>query len=413
MSTPQTPRLLILIGGHLATAPRPQKEAACALAHGFEVTIMGHWWNDALAQEDMSLANMIGVKFIAITDRCPSQPGSFALKLRQKLTKILFKHFGRFSPRLLGTGVPEQLQAAIKLRADLTVVHSEGGLWIAKKLLEQGFRVAVDFEDWFSEDVAPEDRVGRPVAVIKQLEHHLLRSAHATWTTTKVMAEAMATDTGTSRIPSVIPNCFPFSAAPRPDDLPKDARSADAVSLYWFSQTIGPHRGLEMLAEALVQLTGKWELHLRGDLRHYQAWFENTFPPALRERITVHPTAPNVDLARLSSSHDIGLALEIPAVPSRDLTATNKLFEYMRCGLAVIATTTQGQVEIMQQCADAGWLVPPRDAGALAQILQYCINHRDQLAKAKQAATRAASERWDWEPFSKQLAVILDEASPA
>jgi hypothetical protein len=36
---------LILTGGHLATAPRPQKEAAAAVAAGFRVMIRGIWWD--------------------------------------------------------------------------------------------------------------------------------------------------------------------------------------------------------------------------------------------------------------------------------------------------------------------------------------------------------------------------------
>ena len=125
----------------------------------------------------------------------------------------------------------------------------------------------------------------------------------------------------------------------------------------------------------------------------------------------MHPTAPNIELASLSASHDIGLALEIPSVPSRDLTATNKLFEYLRCGLAVVATSTRGQQEVMNQCPEAGWVVPPGKARALAAVLQRCLDNRDEVASAKIAARQAAKDSWNWEHYSGQLATIIMRAA--
>lgn len=53
------PHLLILIGGHLSLGPRPQKEAAAAVAAGFRVSMRGNWWDPRLAEEDQRLAHEI------------------------------------------------------------------------------------------------------------------------------------------------------------------------------------------------------------------------------------------------------------------------------------------------------------------------------------------------------------------
>ena len=183
------------------------------------------------------------------------------------------------------------------------------------------------------------------------------------------------------------------------------------MSFYWFSQTIGPGRGLETLAKALSRLQGNWELHLRGELRSYGVWFDMTFPAVIRDRIRCLGMVTNADLAAHSASHDVGLALEEPFCLNKDLTASNKIFEYLRCGLAVIATATQGQMEVMNRCPEAGWVIPPADEEALAAVMQRCLDERENLDRTKLAASQAASGTWAWESFEGSLGRLLLNAA--
>jgi glycosyltransferase involved in cell wall biosynthesis len=405
------PVLLILLGGHLATAPRPQKEAATAIRAGFRVVIRGAWWDDRLAAEDLALAASIGAEFAPVIDLRRRDYSNLLLKLRQRLALEACARLGWETSRALGVGVQEMLREALRIRPALTMVHSEAGLWVGKHLLQRGFRVGVDFEDWFSEDLPLAERKGRPVRFLKRLERSLLREANLTLTTTQVMAEALARDAATMRLPEVIPNCFPWSNSPHFGTGTQDKRSPAARSFYWFSQTIGPGRGLEILGKALTQVYGEWELHLRGDVRNYQSWFESVFPNTIRGRVKLHRPVPNIELPWASSGHDVGLALEEPHCASRDLTATNKIFEYLRCGLAVIATQTAGQEEVMSACPDVGWRVPSFDVDALRGALQNCINDREVVMKARECAAVAASSVWAWESFEGKLAKSLRKAA--
>jgi glycosyltransferase involved in cell wall biosynthesis len=403
--------ILILIGGHLSTAPRPQKEAASAIKAGFRVMIRGIWWNDRLADEDLALSTSIGADFAPVIDLRKRDHSTLLLKLKQRLAREACSRFGWETARALGVGAPEMLREALRIKPELAMVHSEVGLWVGEQLLQRGFRVGVDFEDWFSEDLPIVDRRGRPLGLLKGLERTLLRKAHLTLTTTQVMAEALAKEAGTKRLPDVMPNCFPWGRAPRSGTGTRDARSPAARSFYWFSQTIGPGRGLETLGAALTQVQGDWELHLRGDLRTYQSWFESVFPAMIRDRVKLHGPISNADLPFASSGHDVGLALEEPHCPSRDLTATNKIFEYLRCGLAVIATQTAGQEEVMSACPDVGWRVPPGDVEALRVALQSCIDDRESVMKARECAVVAASSQWAWESFDRKMAELLGKAA--
>lgn len=156
----EKPHLLILIGGHLSLGPRPQKEAA-AVAAGFQVTMRGNWWDARLADEDQKLASEIGIDFAPLLDMCGGS--GFFFRLKQRAAREWFRLTGIATARSFGNGAPEMLREATRLKPDLVMVHSKAGLWAGNQLLKKGFRVGVDFEDWFSEDLPEADRVGRPV----------------------------------------------------------------------------------------------------------------------------------------------------------------------------------------------------------------------------------------------------------
>jgi hypothetical protein len=400
-------RLLIVNPGHLANAPRVQKEAAAAIEVGFEVSIRGAWWDERLAAEDITLARSIGADFEPVIDFRSTKSGALLTRLKNRFSKELFLKFGVVTSRLYGYAGSELLMAARKIGADVTMGHSEVGMWVCHELLKQGACVGLDFDDWFSEDLPLADRAYRPVTMLRKLERSLLNNAPLTITTTTTMAEAMALDAGAIRIPLVIPNAFPAAQAPQQGKLTGDERDPAVLSLYWFSQTIGPSRGLEVLAEALRGVSGNWQLHLRGELRQNSDWFKSTFRGHISSRVILHASVSNADLPVLTASHDVGLALESPINPSRNLTATNKIFEYLRCGLAVLATATSGQQEIMEKCSDSGWVVPPDDVSSLRVAIQNCIDQPEVIRRAKDQAYKAGQTIWAWEPFGKRLGEAL------
>ncbi len=401
--------VLISIIGHLASAPRAQKEAEALAKAGYKVTICGRWWNDDLAIEDIYLAEKIGVHFLTLVDLRGGIKGALTIRLKRRLALELYAKFRWVTPRSFGYCGPEIVAMATRLHPDLVIVHSEEGLWAGKELLKAGFRIGVDFEDWFSEDLLPEARNGRPVAAIKDLELYHLRHASFCMATTQAMAEAMAKESNVERIPVAIPNSFPWSARQSAAMKQRDLRG-DEVSFYWYSQTIGAGRGLEELGQALTNVRGNWKLRLRGTLRASAGWFENSFPEAIRDKIELISPVANTELLARHMSHDVGLALEVPFCGSRNLTATNKIFDYLRAGLAVIATDTAGQCEVMRDCMDAGWLVPSGRTDVLAWSLQEAVDDPSGLLKRKHAALEAAQHRWAWELFEPELVRVIQSA---
>jgi len=402
-------KIALLTLQHLSNAPRAQKEAGALARAGAEVTVFGSWWNADRAEEDLELAKKLGFRYIPLVDLRPEAGGALGPRLRTRIAKEAIKRFGIVMPEAFGTSARLMVEEVKKLQPDLTMVHSEPGLWAGQKLIKAGYHVGIDFEDWFSEDLLEEARKTRPVDAIAKAEKFILQNAAVSFATTDAMAKALAKWAGVEKVPTTIPNTFPWADSPKEDNNPDD-RKKDCVSFYWFSQTIGPGRGLEVLADALTHLKGEWQLHLRGNLNNRMDWFEATFTEAIRDRVIIQPIVPNHLLPAHSASHDVGLALEEPFCKSRDLTATNKIFEYLRCGLAVIATETSGQREVMQHCPDAGKLIPSDDPVALISSMQEFLDNPELVSRGKAAAKEAASDQWSWEKYET---ILINEVEKA
>jgi glycosyltransferase involved in cell wall biosynthesis len=403
-------KILILIGGHLCTAPRPQKEAAALAEAGHEVTVMGIWSNPKLVQRDQTLIDNATWKFKPFLDFQPQRHlKNLQVRLQTRLARLRYQQFNYFSPNLLGYGAKAMLKAAYQAKADLTIVHSEAGLWVGNQLLNAGFRVGVDFEDWFSEDLLPEARAARPIEQLKTLEARLMRECLYCLTTSQSMATAMAEAYQTPP-PTVVYNCFPWAERSHLDHQIRDRRNLNLRSLHWFSQTIGPGRGLELLFQALPHLQAPVEIHLRGNYpESFKKWLDPLIPEQWRDLILIHPTVPNQELLSRISEHDIGLALEVPYCLNRQFTATNKIFQYLQAGLAVVATDTFGQREVLGQYPAAGQVISNQSAITLAQALNKLLQSPEKLTQAKTAALEAAFAL-RWETQSKSLVHLVENS---
>lgn len=407
-------RILILIAAHLSMAPRPQKEADALAAAGHDVTVRGVWFDPELAERDEMLASGRQWQFETILDirphRFSGRMRNLAARCKRKSAVISYRLLRHVEPDLLGHAVGYSFIRAMEDAADLTIVHSEGGLWIGGELLKIGRRVGVDFEDWFSEDLLPADRLNRPVKSLRVWEQELARNCRYCLAPSHHMAIALAEALDVPK-PTVVYNAFPWREREALDGKRRDRQDASTISLHWFSQTIGPGRGLELLFRALPRVTSNVQIHLRGNLSsERQAWLHALIPPDWRGRVHVHPTVPAAELLSRIAEHDIGLALEPTAVLSTDLTVSNKLFQYMLGGLAIIATRTRGQAEVFAQAPEIGAMISPDSAEELAQAIDQFAGDTEALRHAQHASLEAARTQFCWEKQAEAVVAAADRA---
>ncbi len=401
MSQPKS--IVLLTGSHLSNNPRVVKEADALSAAGFEVEVLG-WIVDARrAEEDRAMMRGRAWRFTPVVNLLE---GSRATRLRwlfwrieRRIARMLADLAGVETAGQLGGWRRALLAAARQRRADLFIAHSAVTLWVAEQLQRDGRTVGVDMEDWFSREHLTEF----PSKLVAGIEARLLDAcAHATCTS-EAMSQAMAADFK-CRPPLPLYNAFHWAERDRLDGALRDRKDRSRMSLHWYSQTIGPGRGLEELFLALPLLRGDLEIHLRGSLGQTGGdWLDGLIPAGWRERVHVHPQVPNAELLSRIAEHDVGLAGEIKLTRSRDLTVTNKILQYLLAGLAVVASDTAGQREVAARAPAAIFLYRSDDPASLADQLNRLLAEPELLARAKAAALAGAREHFSWEPLAPRL----------
>lgn len=400
-----TKKILILSSAHLCRNPRVVKEAT-ALAHaGYRVTVVTASVSAEFEQVDREL--MLGLPFQrVVVDYTAATIGArLADKWQRGLTWSARRLCGLGIESAQALGPARALhRAALAHPADLIIVHNELPCCIGVALLRGGRRVAADLEDWHSEDLLPADRAGRPVRRLREVERTLLHEAAYVSTTSAALAAALA-ERHDAPTPLVITNSFPL----QPD--PRHGPAGDPPSLFWFSQTIGPGRGLEEFCAAWSLTRQPGRLVLMGRLRPgYDQELLARLPAEFRSRVRFLPPVAPPELPAAIARHDIGLALEQPAIPSRDLTITNKILQYFNAGLAVVATETAGQREVMTQAPDAGILVRLEDPALAAAKIDDLLANREAISAYGLGARRAAASTYCWELEAPRLVAAVQNA---
>ncbi|MBX3730409.1 MAG: glycosyltransferase [Candidatus Sumerlaeia bacterium] len=407
-------RILTLIGAHLCMAPRPLKEAEALASAGHDVTIAGVWFDGELAARDAELARDRPWRFVPVADFRPVDARrrltGMRLRARRRLALLGWRMLHRASPHLFGYAAREMRGLVRRERPDLTIAHCESALWAATRARAEGLRVGVDFEDWFSRDLLPEARRDRPVGTLEAWEGTLARACTYCLAPSRSMANALAR-TFDAPSPAVVRNVFPFGERDSIDGEHRDRRDESLPSVHWYSQTIGPGRGLELLVDALPLLNHPLQVHLRGRVQAgFREWIAARAGPRWAENVHVHDVVPPGELLSRIAEHDIGLALESPDIASRDLTITNKLFQYMQAGLAIVATRTTGQTEALAGAPGAGIVLDRHEPEALAVALDALAGSPPRLAAMRKASLAAARTTFNWE---REAAVVIDRAEKA
>ncbi|MBI5771153.1 MAG: glycosyltransferase [Verrucomicrobia bacterium] len=398
-------RLLIITNGPLCRNPRVVKEADTLGRAGHDVTVLAVRNHAPSEVFDTELLRNAPYRRVTVDTLPPAggfSPTAFRRRLGQWLARRATRVFGWQSPHTLGPARP-LLRQARALPADLTIVHNEVSHCVGLRLLDEGRRVAADIEDWHSEDLLPQDRVARPLKLIRETERGLLHRAVHTTTTSHALAAALHDRYG-GRHPDVIANAFPLQP------LPVREPAAPPV-FFWFSQTLGPARGLEHFLAAWTHTRAPSRLVLLGEARgDYARELLAGLPGDFRARVSLLPLVPPAELPAVIARHDIGLALEQPFIVNRNLTITNKIIQYLNAGLAVVASDTAGQREVLAHDPQAGVLVGTHETAAFAAALDTLLTDRTALAARQHAARRLAERVYSWEREAPRLLELVETA---
>ncbi len=185
------------------------------------------------------------------------------------------------------------------------------------------------------------------------------------------------------------------------------------LSLHWFSQSVGPERGIEDILRATAQARFPLELHLRGTLlASYRQKFERLINMlALERRVFVHARVAPGQVIRKASEHDMGLALMQACSVNHEMAVPNKLYFYMAAGLAVAATRTPGQQAALSGLPAMGFMYTPGDPEDLRRQLTRVYEHPELLGQWRSQAFQLARTQLNWEREKETLIRTVEKVA--
>jgi glycosyltransferase involved in cell wall biosynthesis len=294
----------------------------------------------------------------------------------------------------------ELVHVATAEPADLVYGGSTGALAaVVESARKLGVPYAVDFEDFHSGEAIGEGSELQN-ALAERVERYVIPGAAFITAASPMIAETYADQHGVS--PLVIHNTFSIAPAQVPER--RDGR----LHLYWFSQTLGPRRGLEEVIRAAGVARIDIELHLRA--RPIPEYLDSLqrLQAAVAPQLTIvnHQPATPDDMVALAQPYDAGLACEEPEPLNRQLCLTNKIFTYLAAGIPMFLSRTLAQGCLERSLGGAAFGYDCGDVEGLASAMRGLSEDAALRECARAAARRAAEQRWHWEHADDRGALL-------
>ena len=223
------------------------------------------------------------------------------------------------------------LVAAVKAVSNRGSVHSSLRcqalpVRAARAAQRHGRPFAFDAEDFHVGDLADLPANAFDKSLIGSIECRYLPKASYVTAASQGIAEAYAAEYGIEQ-PKVILNTFPKRLRRRRTPSPRGVIQP-RPSLYWFSQTIGPDRGLECAVRAIARAKSIPHLFLRGvPTNGYKEKLAGLAREVgAGERLHFLAPAPPAQMESLAAKYDIGFVGETEGTLNRRIALTNKQF---------------------------------------------------------------------------------------
>jgi hypothetical protein len=395
--------ICLVTSGHLSTNPRLVKEADALVGAGYRVTVVASRftaWADTADQEFKDREwTVYRVAFGKLAGRWPH----IVQRLCQELAKLTYRWTGFCAAQAFHPVVPALTRAARAVPADLYVAHNLAALpAAAAAAATHGAKLGFDAEDFHRGEFPETAQMTRAQELTRVLEERYMpQCAHLTAASPGI-AKAYAEACGVHE-PTVVLNVFPRALSAH--TISRGEGAQPRATLYWFSQTVGPNRGLETVVDALSLCKSHPCLFLRGACTadYLNELTRRAEAGGVADLLHYLPPAGPSEMVALASMHDIGIASEPGHTPNNEIALSNKLFTFLVAGLPVLASATEAQAEIGRSMVGAVFLYAKASATELARQIDHLLLSQDALSCAKKAAWAIGEHRYNWDLEQKIL----------
>jgi len=406
-------KVCLITSGHLSSDPRLCKEALTLSKKGFKVHVIFVQNLTYLLKVDQAILSK-NPSWTSDILTCPKKDFNTIIlrKIPAAVSKLLsIFSFNRVILQSSAVLIKNQnyywqLSKAIKAKADLYIGHDLGALPVIIKASKKNSTACIfDAEDFHRHEVT-DNEDSKEFKITQYLEDKYIPKANFVTAASPLIAAQYA------RLYSIninsIVNVFPQVTVKEKKEL------TNGLKLFWFSQTIGPGRGLENIILALNQLKRcDISITILGDLtKPDEAYFNNFFIKHNINTDLIHFKKPILsdELIDFSSNFDIGLATEIGTPKNRDICLTNKIFTYIQSGIAVFASDTAAQQQLMDSLQHVGVVYKKNDLDDISTKLLSYLENRSILKTHQQNALKAGYETFNWEIESEKFFSVVERA---
>ena len=395
--TPDRQRVCIVTPSPIGSNPRVVKEADALCEAGHDVTVVATRTHDRVESRDFALMRRTKWRLLRIDLRSRLQrwPG----RAMQVAARKAFGMLGgrRLADRAFSNFTAVLSRAALQVPADLYIAHYPAALpAVATAARQHGARFAYDAEDFHLGDWPDHANYDANRLLLREIEGRYLPHCVYVSAAAPLIADAYAQAYSIDR-PCVLLNVFPSGQAPQRPTAKGDAMPGP--SIYWFSQTIGPDRGLECAVRAIGLARTRPYLYLRGTpAAGFAARLQELAAKAdAGDRLHLLPPAAPDEMEHLAAAYDLGLAAETACSPNRRICLTNKLFSFLLAGVPPLMSDTPGQRAFAAEAGLTDLVYAMDDAQQLAGLIDRLLGDGEALAATRSKVWRLGCERYNWD----------------
>jgi glycosyltransferase involved in cell wall biosynthesis len=400
-------KIVLITVGQPSVNPRIVKEADALADEGYEVTLLYSYVIKWASEKDVKLLENVKWKYKEIGGSPTSNKLFYIftkarVKFFYSLQKLVgFKLFST-AERIQARAHDELIIAAKKIKADWYIGHNLGALAIAVKAAEyNNAKAGFDFEDYHRGEGHDKNTLERIIF----LENKYIPSLSYYSTASELITVKTALDhiSFNGKLITLL-NCFPLNQQP---NFNKKIEEDKTLNLFWFSQTIGINRGLEILIQAIKNLNNT-SIHLtlagkcNDDILAYIKTNAGKMLPNIHFAGIIQPE----DLPTFAAKFDVGMAIELSEPYNRDICLTNKIFTYLLAGNAIILSQTAMQNAFNKQYK-IGESFAVNNVNELAEKITSYLDIK-KLNVQKKYNYELAKDALNWENESKKLLAIIN-----
>jgi len=403
-------RICLISPGQIGSNPRIVKEAQLLHDAGHDVQVIATKVADFVEPRDQAIMAKASYKITRVNFQ--NKLTWRLARLRQQFAAFCAKHLGMASARdFAHSPMTGKLVAkAQSVPADLYVAHYVAALPAAARAAKKHDAIfAFDGEDFHpggSPDVSAFEEARD---LIKDIEGRYLPSCAYVTSAAPGISDAYAEAYQIER-PTTVLNVFPLSEAT--GTVTDRGNASPGPSIYWFSQTVGPNRGLECAIKALAICKTKPHLYLRGTP-------SANYPNMLRllasdlgvtKQLHFLPPGPPAKMVELASAYDIGLVGETGETHNRRIALTNKQFTYFLAGVPALMSDVEAHKTFAERAEGAVELYTVEDPKSCAAAIDYLLEDTDTLSRARHTAFELAQTKFNWDAEKEILLHCVNSA---